>query len=698
MASYIGTAGSDPGDLRSDSKIGMGLDPSAKLDIVAPGDENSPVIRLRQSNNTAYGIDLGIDNDTNGGLFFRTNNAGSYANAMVITRDKGYVGIGPDAIDPYGLLQLNKSYIVAPAPTGDKAIDHANIMNAVKAVYNYISGADDGPHKSGTVYLQAGKYCIGDTLDFNDAGTGDIYAYGLKFIGAGKETTIIEMDHPSSEIAIIKVSAFGVTIKDLSIEAKHSDQSKQHIGIKFCGSGGTNKTSCRNSVENVRIDDVNIGILLTGLGIAESSAHCNIFRQVNIYACVTGVQVGESGTDNQSNGNQFFGCGTGDCDQYGVRFVNGSSNQLCGFDIEQCGRAGDAYAAGVRFECDKGNSMVGCYLEYYVNGSSYHPSLVRLDSKNNTITNCYFFNGNASDFLSIPSGVFGNVLSGNTFDSFSGFTDETTLWLGDQYQQIRGEIWKGLIFQTFWENTDRDAFRWTAKEPPPPNGNSSIHELMTLKAYTGRLGIGTTDPDHRLAVSDTAAGTVRQAIFGQGKTTGRSEVCIGEKADTSKSLVLGYDHGGNYGAIHVFGDDFGSGFVVKTGGFAGGYVGIGTTSPDHKLSVRDTLIDTGQDRSSGNSQICIGEEAADDKSLVVGYNRSSNYASIHLYGDAYGSALVIKDGGAVGIGTTNPGEKLEVNGGVKIGDTSNTNAGTLRFHNGALQVYQSGGWKTVTVS
>jgi len=46
----------------------------------------------------------------------------------------------------------------------------------------------------------------------------------------------------------------------------------------------------------------------------------------------------------------------------------------------------------------------------------------------------------------------------------------------------------------------------------------------------------------------------------------------------------------------------------------------------------------------------------------------------------------------IGIGTTTPAEKLDVNGGIRLGNTSGTNAGTLRWNSNHLQVYSGTGW------
>jgi hypothetical protein len=610
----------------------------------------------------------------------------------------GNVGIG--TTDPKGLLQLGNpvtgysSIVVAPAPTGDKTTDYNNIVNAVKAVYNYISGSDpEEQDKSGTVYLQAGKYCIGETLKFLDDGTDGIYAWGLKLIGAGMESTIIEMDYTGQEddMPIIQVSARGVAIKDLSIETV-ATQPNKHIGIKFCGSD-QDTASTRNCVENVRIDYLNTGILLT-------NAYGNTFRQVNIFRCHTGVQVGVSGGyDNSSNDNQFFGGGTGLCDHYGVRFVNGCSNVLSGFGAENCGAAGDEYA-GVCFECDGnryiGNSMVGCYLESV--GGPYHPSLVKLGSKCNSINNCYFLRDNTSKkFLDItfsPS-AFGNVLLGNTFHSTPGgdvFTDEATLFLGDQYQQIRGECDNGLVFQTFWEYTDKNDFRWKGKEE-----GGTLHDVMTLKAYSGMLGINETAPTHKLTVSGTAQNDI---VWGERiRNTDTAYVSpyssgagilfsINEYPGVSKVAgIAGVSEnqwGNSFGLRFFSGNDVSAPKMTINGG---GAVGINTTQPVSKLHVEIGSAGTAAiGQVASNYAMFVPAVQGQDKFQgVIGIGESGNQitAAIGTYDDNAGGAqglwlatgnnsglydrVHIDSMGNVGIGKL-PGDKLDVNGKIICND------------------------------
>lgn len=101
---------------------------TAKLDILAGGDDTIPAIRLRQSNAPSYGFDLGIDNNVDGGLYFYANNNGAQSISLKLRRDTGKVGIrtsGPPASDLHikqsGNSQYNGGLTLERADTGDLA-------------------------------------------------------------------------------------------------------------------------------------------------------------------------------------------------------------------------------------------------------------------------------------------------------------------------------------------------------------------------------------------------------------------------------------------------------------------------------------------------------------------------------------------------------------------------------------------------
>lgn len=50
--------------------------------------------------------------------------------------------------------------------------------------------------------------------------------------------------------------------------------------------------------------------------------------------------------------------------------------------------------------------------------------------------------------------------------------------------------------------------------------------------------------------------------------------------------------------------------------------------------------------------------------------------------------------GNIGIGTTGPAEKLDVNGAIKVGNTTTNNAGSIRWTGSAFQGYNGSSWNT----
>jgi hypothetical protein len=191
--------------------------------------------------------------------------------------------------------------------------------------------------------------------------------------------------------------------------------------------------------------------------------------------------------------------------------------------------------------------------------------------------------------------------------------------------------------------------------------NSSSEPLMRFDSSTGRLGIGTTSPDHLLHV----AGNAKMSniyLLGNIIHEGDVDTQIKFATDTIKFDTAGSER------LTIASD---------------GNVGIGTTSPGRKLTIAGTdnllFLD-----SSGNSYLTIDRNATNRRSALV-FSTAGNGTSdipnninwalgsadsdevgdgtgffINTNSSATSAKLFIASTGNVGIGTTAPSVKLEI--------------------------------------
>ena len=107
-----------------------------------------------------------------------------------------------------------------------------------------------------------------------------------------------------------------------------------------------------------------------------------------------------------------------------------------------------------------------------------------------------------------------------------------------------------------------------------------------------------------------------------------------------------------------------------------GNVGIGTTSPSGILDVRGTNHATFRYNPTGTAYFGINQQDGNGTTVGDNYNFTAFGAATSLYSGTLAEYMRIAPGGNVGIGTTNPVAKLDVNGNVHItGNT--TNSGTV---------------------
>ena len=168
----------------------------------------------------------------------------------------------------------------------------------------------------------------------------------------------------------------------------------------------------------------------------------------------------------------------------------------------------------------------------------------------------------------------------------------------------------------------------------------------------GNVGIGTTSPSANLEVKGD--GDIIRAT--------RGTFTVTTSMTSGSHNILSYGKGFNVGTSDANSLGFSTSNSTRLLITSAGNVGIGTTSPDSKLDV-----------TGGNITInTLGTTFADFKYGAVGSEVSRGSITtdgIDLKVNATADLLLLPTGN-VGIGTTNPGAKLEVSGDLRISSST----------------------------
>lgn len=256
------------------------------------------------------------------------------------------------------------------------------------------------------------------------------------------------------------------------------------------------------------------------------------------------------------------------------------------------------------------------------------------------------------------------------------------------------------------------------------------HRGSTVRAVTvdssGYVGIATTTPNGPIHVQSNLSinsGTrltdrVAPLVVGDGDGTNPCLLIDGnqiEQADTTDLVFINYNSpadvalaqgGGNVG-IGTINPDAKlevAGQVKLTAGVSGsgllvtsGYEGIGTSTPNGPLHVESdiNINNTGATNFADRiAPVVIGDGDGTGACILIDGNQveqANPSSDLYINFNSSGNVLIAQGGGNVGVGTSDPGAKLEVAGQVKITGGSPGDGKVLTSSSTGL-----GTWKAIT--
>lgn len=264
-----------------------------------------------------------------------------------------------------------------------------------------------------------------------------------------------------------------------------------------------------------------------------------------------------------------------------------------------------------------------------------------------------------------------------------------------------------------------ETHKWSVNLNPEGNNNRGLNmaqetvagsvSRLFIQEDSGNVGIGTLSPEQKLHIENSSPSSVTGIKLLNTATVENNGWTIGHVNDVETA------RDGGLSFQSQIEDPIERMLITPSGN-----VGINEPSPYTKLHVSMSNSDPqaviGLDETTGivnigpitenvamdfrGIQARTGEftgSVLDMKTAALNLQRLGGGLLIH--GDSGISEerkLTITDNGSVGIGTLNPSEKIDVNGGIKIGNTDGVSEGTIRWTGTDFEGYDGSIWKSLT--
>ena len=733
------------------NEVGIGTStPGATLDVIRGNTTNAGTAQFRGTTHTTH-INYGTDEHTyirggKSGAFVTINN--NHNGDVHLVNGGGSVGIG--TASPVSKLQVgagtSNSYSTVAQLSGDSG--GASVLSALSLVNSRTAATGNGVAID---FHTASNYSPTARIATVTTGAGGVANADLRFYTYNSALTQqmvldragnlgIGTTSPTRDLHIgTTASTSTATPKGMSLGGTYSNSAGSNPKLEVWGNGsaymgfGVSSNTLEYLLSQTSYKHVFYAagsplmtILGTGnVGIGTTSPSENL----HISSAISDVLVESTTAGNASrymlkttSREWRLGTHSGMSDNFWIYDVNtatypfvintngnvgiGTTNPVYNLDIVGSGGADDRVFLRVKSNASSGDGDAILYLDSALFGESdidfmHDGSLnwrIRTgDAAGSTNTNLNIQNASANNVLTLEQNGFVGVGTNNPERNLHVFKGESsgaaansdsTLVLENSshtYVQFLTPTTSesGLLFGD--SDNDRGALTYN-HSTDSMNFRIAANTRMFINS-SGSVGMGTTSPATQLDVSGatTLRGEVRVAhvssngilqLTGGDTSAGvnsRTQIAFGYAGAATYEHYLVTRHngaGGSGNAIDFYVSDGNSSGTYPTNAvhnltLDGGNVGIGTTSPSHKLQVNGPV--SFRPNGSSNDQHYFTTGGVDNTQYIM-YNSAGT--AVNRFRTDNTSWIT---GGSVGIGTTSPSYTLDVNGTARISGTLTMN-------------------------
>ncbi len=701
---------------------------------------------LTNANNIAAGNDVSVGNDlTVAGGIGVSNGVSSDGNVLLNNERELQLLEATVNGNDYVSLKAPSNLaspvnLVLPGDNGDPGQFLQTDGSGLLSWQTVTAGVSSFNTRTGAVTAQASDYDA-NQIDFDNTYGGDVDS-ATEVQGAIQELS-------NEKVAKNGDSMTGNLVMDLNggatTELRFMDTGTNYVGFR-----APNTVTATSFVWTLPDDDGLAGQVLqtSGAGILSWTSMASESRTVTAGQGLTG------GGDLSANRTFDIGAGNGiavNADDIEVRAGNGISVDGTGVNVDIAGTADESIVEGadsllIRDNSDASNlkemtranfvlseSEVDTFVSnngYFEDGGNSSTGNLTLGNNNNFGLN---FETNNSIAMTIDN--IGNIGIGTTSPS-------QKLVIGDDLGVISGnnaavigasgtantQLFMGNDDDNFgnfyWDGTNDD-FHIRTKSAGTLNANQLVLDS------SGNIGVGIPTPAAPLHVSESfdpaigALDTGTLAVFSRSNTANADAfVSILSRSSGTSGVNFGSQAAEDTGFIHythTSGLDLGTAGASRVHIDASGLVGIGTSVPNRNLTVLNggndsaaIAIETPGTQSNQTAQIDL---VSLSDSNILGTGATNKGWQIFTRGDSFSSAnqrndfgITLWDGsswtdafridsitGNIGVGVLNATSKLQVSGGLQIGDDAalcnGTKAGTLKYSGTSVSYCDGTSWE-----